>query len=188
MFADILTEHIQTIETVKKTQLPLLEKLGEVCLNAITSGHTLFFMGNGGSAADSQHLAAEFVGRFQTERRPLPAIALTTDTSILTAIGNDYGFDQVFVRQVQALVRPGDVVIGISTSGNSNNILQAVAAAKERGAMTIGMTAEGGGSLQKMADYCFSVPTKITARAQEAHILAGHMICQYVDEGISHVS
>lgn len=181
---NILDEHLAVILSIKESQLPLIEKMGQVCLNAIKEGHSLFFMGNGGSAADSQHLAAEFVGRFYKERQALPAIAFTTDTSILTAIGNDYGFDQIFVRQVQALVKAGDVVFGFSTSGNSPNVLNAMTIAKQKGAVTLGMTAASGGKLKELCDLCFCAPSTVTARAQEAHILVGHMICEYVDEGV----
>lgn len=139
------------------------------------------FCGNGGSAADSQHLAAEFVGRFQKERAGLPAIALTVDTSILTAVGNDYGYDKVFVRQVQALARPGDVLVGISTSGNSANVVEAVELAKSMGVFCVGMTADGGGKMNLLCDECIAVPAKVTARAQEMHILIGHILCELVD-------
>ena len=184
MTTTIIDEHLAVIQLVKESQLPLIETIGKACLTALSAGHTLFFMGNGGSAADSQHLAAEFVGRFQTERQALPAMAFTTDTSILTAVGNDYGFDQIFARQAQAFVKAGDVVFGFSTSGNSSNVLQAMAVAKKRGAVTIGMTAAGGGKLKEVCDLCFCAPSTVTARAQEVHILVGHMLCQYVDEGV----
>ena len=141
----------------------------------------IYICGNGGSAADSQHLAAEFVGRFQKERAGLPAIALTVDTSILTAVGNDYGYDKVFVRQVQALARPGDVLVGISTSGNSANVVEAVELAKSMGVFCVGMTAEGGGKMKLLCDECIAVPAKVTARAQEMHILIGHILCELVD-------
>ena len=141
----------------------------------------IYICGNGGSAADSQHLAAEFVGRFQKERAGLPAIALTVDTSILTAVGNDYGYDKVFVRQVQALARSGDVLVGISTSGNSANVVEAVELAKSMGVFCVGMTAEGGGKMKTLCDECVAVPAKVTARAQEMHILIGHILCELVD-------
>ena len=184
MTTTIIDEHLAVIQAIKESQLPLIETIGQTCLKALKQGHTLFFMGNGGSAADSQHLAAEFVGRFQTERQALPAIAFTTDTSILTAVGNDYGFDQIFARQAQAFVRAGDVVFGFSTSGNSLNVLKAMEIAKARGAVTIGMTAADGGKLKELCNLCFCAPSTATARAQEAHILVGHMICQFIDEGV----
>lgn len=184
MKPDILDEHLAVVQAIKEGQLAVIEQMSQICLTAIKAGHTLFFMGNGGSAADSQHLAAEFVGRFYKERQALPAIAFTTDTSILTAIGNDYGFDQIFVRQVQALVKAGDVVWGFSTSGNSENILKAMAAARQQGAVTLGLTAASGGKLKELCDLCFCVPSSVTARVQEAHILVGHIICEYVDKGV----
>ena len=144
-------------------------------------GHKVLFCGNGGSAADSQHLAAEFVGRFQKERKGLPAIALTVDTSILTSVANDYGYEAVFARQVQALGERGDVLVGISTSGNSKNVLLAIEEAKAKGITCIGMTAEGGGKMAEICDICLAVPVRVTARAQEMHILMGHILCELVD-------
>ena len=136
---------------------------------------------NGSSAADSQHLAAEFVGRFQKERNGLPAIALTVDTSILTAVANDYGYDTVFARQVQALGSAGDVLVGLSTSGNSKNVLAAIDVAKTKGIQCIGLTAQGGGRMAEVCDICMAVPCPVTARAQEIHILIGHILCELVD-------
>jgi D-sedoheptulose 7-phosphate isomerase len=138
-------------------------------------------MGNGGSAADSQHLAAELVGRYTRERQGLPSIALTTDTSILTAVANDYGYEQIFARQIDAHCRPGDVVIGISTSGNSPNVLRALELANERGAVTIGMTGGDGGALRPLVRHCLVVPSRNTARIQEGHILIGHLLCDWVE-------
>ena len=158
----------------------LIEAVKAIC-ESYAGGHKLIACGNGGSAADSQHLAAEFVGRFQKERAGLPAIALTVDTSILTAVGNDYGYDKVFVRQVQALARPGDVLVGISTSGNSANVVEAIELAKSMGVFCVGMTAEGGGKMKLLCDECIAVPAKVTARAQEMHILIGHILCELVD-------
>ena len=162
----------------------LLDKLAVIASEvkkALANGHKVLFCGNGGSAADSQHLAAEFVGRFQKERKGLPAIALTVDTSILTAVGNDYGYNKVFVRQVEALAQAGDVLVGISTSGNSPNVIEALELAKEKGCYTVGMTAYGGGKMASLCDTCLAVPCKVTARAQEMHILMGHILCELVD-------
>ena len=156
-------------------------------ITALNAGNTVYFMGNGGSAADSQHLAAEFVGRFRKERGGLPAVALTTDTSILTAVGNDYGFDNIFARQIEALVKAGDVVVGLSTSGNSANVVRALEAAAQRRAHTIGLTGQSGGIMASVCDICLKVPSEITARIQEAHILIGHIICELVDEEVSRV-
>ena len=153
-----------------------------MCLRA--DGKLLFF-GNGGSAADAQHLAAEFVGRFVRERAGLPAIALTTDSSILTAVGNDYGFDQIFVRQVQALGRRGDIAIAISTSGNSLNVLEGVKEARKRKLKTIGLTGKDGGLLAQQTDVAIMVPSTSTAKIQECHIAIGHLFCELVDGDFS---
>lgn len=177
-----IVEHLEVMETVKNELKSEIELVGYQCKYAINHGHTIFFMGNGGSAADSQHLAAELVGRFFKERKGLPSIALTTDTSILTAVGNDYGFDEVFRRQVEALVNPNDIVIGITTSGNSTNIIKAINQAKEQGAITIGLTGKDGGQLKEICDHCLVIPSNNTARIQEAHILVGHIICEIIDE------
>jgi D-sedoheptulose 7-phosphate isomerase len=155
----------------------------EIC-RALESGNKILIFGNGGSAADAQHLAAELVGRFVRERRPLAAIALTTDTSILTSVGNDYGYDQVFVRQVRALGRQGDIAIAISTSGNSRNVLVATEAAREMGLITVGLTGSDGGKLGGMVHHHFHVPHKSTARVQEIHIMIGHILCELVDESL----
>ena len=177
-----LADHLEVLQKLMASDLPSkLERCAEYVNNALAEGHKVMFCGNGGSAADSQHLAAEFVGRFQKERKGLPAIALTVDTSILTAVANDYGYDTVFARQVQALGEPGDVLVGISTSGNSKNVLLAIEEAKTRGITCIGMTAEGGGKMADACDICLAVPAKVTARAQEMHILIGHILCELVD-------
>ena len=177
----IIEEHENTVTALKLNCIPTIEKMAAICCAAIKDGHKILFCGNGGSAADSQHLAAEFVGRFVKERQGLPAIALTTDTSILTAIGNDYGYDKVFVRQVEALAQAGDVLVGISTSGNSANVVEAIELAKAKGVYCVGMTAAGGGKMATLCDECIAVPAKITARAQEMHILIGHILCELVD-------
>ncbi len=162
-------EHGDTVVDVARTMA--------VCL---ARGGKILFCGNGGSAADCQHLAAEFVNRFQLERPPLPAIALTTDTSILTAIGNDYGFERVFVKQVQALGAPGDVLVGVSTSGNSPNVLEAMRAAREKDMMTVGMAGQNG-DIVPLSDHALLVPHKVTALIQEVHIAIGHLLCSLVD-------
>ncbi len=147
----------------------------------LRNGGKVLFFGNGGSAADAQHLAAEFVGRFVRERAGLPAIALTTDSSILTAVGNDYGFEQVFARQIQALGRPGDVAVAISTSGNSANVLEGVKEARKRKLKTIGLAGKDGGALAQRADVAITIPSTSTARIQECHIAIGHLFCELVD-------
>lgn len=175
-------EHLAVVQLVMQSEiLEQIDRIGLVIKQALADGKKVLFCGNGGSAADSQHLAAEFVGRFQKERQGLPAIALTVDTSILTAVGNDYGFDKVFARQVEALANAGDVLIGISTSGNSPNVVQAIELAKAKGVYCVGMTAAGGGKMKELCDECIAVPVKITARAQEMHILIGHILCELVD-------
>lgn len=178
----VMNEHLSVIENMKKTCMPDIQKMACLCQDALRNGHTIFFCGNGGSAADSQHLAAEIVGRFLKERRGMSAVALTTDTSILTAVSNDYGYDQIFARQVEALIRPGDVLVGLTTSGNSPNVVVAIEKAKEMGAVTIGMTGGTGGKLSDMCDVCLIVPSNVTARIQEAHILVGHIVCEIIDE------
>lgn len=175
-------DHLEVANAVMNSDiLAQIERIAVVVKQALAKGNKVMLCGNGGSAADSQHLAAEFVGRFQKERKGLPALALTVDTSILTAVGNDYGYDKVFVRQVEALARPGDVLVGISTSGNSGNVVAAVELAKELGVYCVGMTAAGGGRLKALCDECIAVPAKVTARAQEMHILIGHILCELVD-------
>jgi D-sedoheptulose 7-phosphate isomerase len=156
--------------------------VSQLCLEAYKKGNKLLIAGNGGSAADAQHIAAEFVSRFEFDRPGLPAMALTTDSSILTAIGNDYGYEQLFARQVQANAVAGDVFLGISTSGNSPNVLAAFEAAKEKGVITLGL-AGSGGAIQTACDHCISVPSTSTPTIQESHIMIGHMICAYVEVG-----
>jgi D-sedoheptulose 7-phosphate isomerase len=157
----------------------------ELIAQSLRSGGKILFFGNGGSAADAQHLAAEFVGRFVIERHGLPAIALTTDSSILTAVANDYGFDQVFSRQVQALGRGGDVVVAISTSGNSPNVITAIHQARKQGLKTIGLAGMDGGSLAKCVDIAITVASVNTARVQECHITIGHILCELVEKELS---
>lgn len=179
---NILNEHTAVINALVDHNLSDIEGLCEAVVSTLKQGGKIVFMGNGGSAADSQHLAAEFVGRFVKERIALPSIALTTDTSILTAIGNDYGYDQVFERQVAALCVPGDLVIGISTSGNSKNVIKAIETAKDKNIKTAGLLGGDGGRLKGIVEIPIVVPSRVTARIQEAHILIGHILCEYTDE------
>lgn len=183
VFEAALTEHLAAIESLR-SQRPVLEEIARRMTRAVLEGNTVFWCGNGGSAADSQHLAAEFVGRFRRERRGLPSIALTTDTSVLTSVANDYGFEQVFRRQVEALCAPGDIVAGISTSGNSRNVCLALQAARERGAWTVAFTGQGGGAMAGVADAVLAVASKDTARIQEGHILCGHILCDWIEMSI----
>lgn len=180
VFHNAITEHLAVIEGIFAQQT-ILERIARELSRAILDGKKVLWCGNGGSAADSQHLAAELMGRFRRERRGLPSIALTTDTSILTAIGNDYGYEKVFERQVEALCSVGDVVVGISTSGNSRNVCAALEAAKQSGAFTVALTGATGGQMGKIADASVYIPSKDTARIQEGHILCGHMLCDWVE-------
>lgn len=160
---------------------PLISDVGIAMQNCIKSGGKILLMGNGGSAADSQHIAAEIVGRFKKERKGMAAIAFTTDTSILTSVGNDYGYDYIFARQVEALCRPEDLVIGITTSGNSANVVNAMEAAKAIGAVTVGLTGGTGGKLTAICDFNLIMPSNVTARVQEAHIFVGHCLCEILE-------
>ena len=159
----------------------MIAEAGQICALALQSGKRIYLCGNGGSAADAQHIAAELIGRFVRERRSLPAIALTTDTSALTAISNDYGYEQVFSRQVEGLAEEGDVLIAISTSGNSSNILKAVEVARERGSRVIGLSGKSGGDLHTAVDLSLVVPSDVTARIQEMHIVIGHLLCALIE-------
>lgn len=178
-----IEEHIEVIEAIRPL-IPDLAELGRRMSACLSMGRKILWMGNGGSAADSQHLAAELVGRFSRERKGLASVALTTDTSILTAVGNDYGYDKIFSRQVEAICKPGDIVVGLSTSGNSPNVLEALRAARKLGALTVGLSGNDGGSMLNEADYCLIAPSKVTARIQEAHILMGHILCDWVEAAV----
>lgn len=162
----------------------LVAQVATVITEAFRQGHKVLLFGNGGSAADAQHIAAEFVGRYRRERPAWPALALTVNTSSLTAIGNDYSFEAVFARQVEALGSLGDVAIGVSTSGNSANVLRALDAARARGILTVGLTGRGGGKMKEAADYCICVSSEETARIQEGHILVGHIVCEIVEQAL----
>ncbi len=176
-----LAEHRRTMELVATELTGAIAGCAELLCAALAGGGKVLVMGNGGSAADAQHLAAELVGRFLRERRALPAVALTTDSSILTAVGNDYGFEQIFSRQVEALAAPGDVVIGISTSGNSANVRVALAAANEIGCKTVGLLGGSGGAIAAEVDLALVVPTAATPRIQEAHATIIHILCDLVE-------
>jgi D-sedoheptulose 7-phosphate isomerase len=156
----------------------------DLCVSAYKSGHKMLIAGNGGSASDAQHIAAELVGRFEVDRPPLPALALTTDTSILTGVGNDYGYESVFQRQLQANAMQSDIFLAISTSGNSKNILSALHYAKEKNIRTIGLSGYTGGKMKDYCDICICVPSDNTARIQESHILVGHIICSAIEDSM----
>lgn len=177
---NVLRESLEVKEQFIKNNLDLIQRGADSLATCITSGHKVLIFGNGGSAADAQHIAAEFVNRFQVERPPLAAIALTTDTSIITSIANDYHFDQIFSKQVRALGQKDDIAIGISTSGNSRNVLEAIHAARDIGMFTIGLTGRGG-KLAECADLVFRVESDTTARIQEAHITLGHILCDLLE-------
>jgi D-sedoheptulose 7-phosphate isomerase len=183
----LITTSIQESMQVKQTLLEdkqirsLISQVAAEWVAALKSGHKILLFGNGGSADDSQHIAAEFVGRFQMERTPLPALALTVNTSALTGIGNDYEYDNVFSRQVEALGVKGDVAVGISTSGKSPNVLKALAAAKAKGMVTVALTGKNGSLLQEVSRYCICIPADKTPRIQEGHILVGHILCQITE-------
>ena len=180
VFERAISDHIEVIQTILSQQ-GILERIAEEMTRAVFAGNKVLWCGNGGSAADSQHMAAELMGRFRRERRGLASIALTTDTSILTAIGNDYGYERVFARQVEALCVKGDVVVGISTSGNSKNVCRALETAQQLGAFTVALTGAGGGAIASIADITLRIASKETARIQEGHILCGHMLCDWVE-------
>ena len=162
----------------------LITEVAAVCVHALENGGKIMLAGNGGSAADSQHLAGELVSRFTFDRSPLPAIALTTDASILTSVANDYGYEQVFARQIRAQSRMGDVFFAISTSGRSANVIQGLQACREAGVVSVGLTGRSGGDMVGLCDYCFRVPHDATPRIQEAYIVIGHLICELVERSI----
>ncbi|WP_316749816.1 D-sedoheptulose 7-phosphate isomerase [Pedobacter gandavensis] len=182
MVLNELNLHRQTIDRVIATLVPQIEAGCDIITKTILAGGKVLLAGNGGSAADAQHIAAELTGRFVKERKALPAIALTVDTSALTAISNDYGYERVFARQIEAFAQPKDLFIAISTSGNSPNILSALRTAKELGCTTIGLSGRTGGSMNDLCDLNIVIPEENTARIQEMHILIGHILCKAVDE------
>lgn len=181
--AHILQDHRAVIAALD-AMIPEIEAIARRMTECLKAGNKILWMGNGGSAADSQHLAAELVGRFTRERAALPSIALTTDTSILTALANDYDFEAVFARQVEALCRPGDTVVGLSTSGNSKNVLAGIRAAQKISAYTVGFSGKDGGKMRDSVNICLLIPSSETARVQEAHILIGHILCDWIESAI----
>ncbi len=179
-----LRSHREVMDALQQELTPKIIRVASMLIDAFRGGNKLLVMGNGGSAADAQHLAGEIVGRFRLERPGLPALALSTDTSILTAVGNDYGFDEVFRRQVEAHARTGDVVIGISTSGSSPNVLSALRLAGERGCRTIGLLGKDGGSIRELVEIDLTVPGYDTPRIQEGHITIIHILCELVEQAL----
>jgi D-sedoheptulose 7-phosphate isomerase len=188
---EIVSRNIQESIAVKQailadqTLLDTVTKVGQELARTLQRGGKILFFGNGGSAADAQHLAAELVGRFEKERRALPALALTANTSTLTAIGNDYSYEAVFARQLEGLGSRGDAAVGISTSGKSPNVLSALRSARKMGITAVGMTGQCSPDMAELVDYCISVPSKRTARVQEGHILIGHILCEIIDHNLA---
>ena len=176
-----LREHLQAVQSLLETQLAEIERAGQLICSTLTKGNKILICGNGGSAADAQHIAAELVGRYEQQRRSWPAIALTTDTSALTALSNDFGYAEVFARQVAGLAVSGDLLIAISTSGKSPNVLKAAEKAREIGCHILGLTGETREPLASLCDLCIAVPSGRTSRVQEAHITIGHLWCEMVD-------
>jgi D-sedoheptulose 7-phosphate isomerase len=182
----IISASIETKQQLLKDEnlLKVIEKIVDAITNAFQSGKKVYFCGNGGSAADAQHLAAEFSGRFYIDRKSLPAEALHCNTSYVTAVGNDYSYDVIYSRIIDGVGMPGDVLIGLSTSGNSKNIIKAFESAREKGIVTVGLTGSSGGAMKLLSDFLINIPSTDTPRIQESHILAGHIICQLVEEKI----
>lgn len=180
-----IKESIQVKEKILSNLLSEIILCAKLIVKCLKQGNKIILFGNGGSAADAQHIAGEFIGRFKKERKPLPAISLSTDTSVLTCLGNDYGFEYIFSRQIQALAKKGDVIIALSTSGKSPNILQAISEAKKMGCKIIALTGEKGTPLEKQINICIKIPSQNTPRIQEAHITIGHIWCEIAEEYLS---
>lgn len=181
LIRNTIAEHTVTVAVFQEACSSVIEEMGAKCIEALHAGNKVCFFGNGGSAADAQHLATEFVVRFTRNRKGLPSLAFTTDTSVLTACANDFGFESVFARQVEALCVPGDIVVGISTSGNSPNVVKGLEIAKASGVTAFAFTGAGGGRCGEVSDLLLEVPSEVTARVQECHLIAGHLICDLVE-------
>lgn len=182
LISDYIERSIQTKKEVRETRIEVIAQIAEVIVDAYRQGKKVVWFGNGGSAADAQHLACELVSRFYLERKALASIALTTNTSELTAIANDSNFDQIFARQIEGLVNQGDIAIGISTSGTSQNVIKGIKKAKQLGAITVAFTGANGGKLKGNVDFLLDVPSSITPHIQESHIMIGHIICYLVEK------
>lgn len=181
----IFLESTRLQEVLSQYFVGEIDQIAMAIVEGLKNGNKLLIMGNGGSAADAQHMAGELVGRFKGERAPLAAIALTTDTSVITCLGNDYGFDKIFLRQIEALAQPGDAVLAITTSGQSENIIQGIIMAKEKGALTLGLLGKDGGKVKKLLDKAIVVPSDNTQRVQEAHLVIEHILCEIIDRRFS---
>jgi D-sedoheptulose 7-phosphate isomerase len=180
IFDQAVADHLTVVQRLPELYLEIA-KLAVLMRDCINNGGKIIWMGNGGSAADSQHLAAEIVGRFKKERMGMASIALTTDSSIITSVGNDYGFEAIFSRQVEAIGKLGDILVGITTTGNSGNIVAAINAGKKMGLVTVGLLGNDGGKLKSLCDHSIIVPSNDTARIQESHILIGHILCEFIE-------
>lgn len=185
IFRETVQEHQALVGRFERDGAEMVDQIAAMITESLTAGGTLYLCGNGGSAADAQHIAGEFVGRFRTERRALPAVALSTDTSVLTCIANDYDYESVFARQVEALVRPGDVLWAFSTSGTSPNVLKAARLARDQGARIVAFTGRANSPLEEVADLCLCADAKATARSQEIHQLAYHIVCDLVERSFA---
>jgi D-sedoheptulose 7-phosphate isomerase len=185
---ELVKKHIEDCVDVKRqlarTNSKIIARIAEEMIRAYQRGNKLVWFGNGGSAADAQHLSCELTSKFYLKRKALESLALTTNTSVLTAIANDYDFDEIFSRQVEAVVKPGDIVIGISTSGNSQNVIRGIEEAKRQGATTVAFTGASGGKIKESVDFLVAVPSVETARIQESHIMIGHILCYLVEKGL----
>jgi D-sedoheptulose 7-phosphate isomerase len=179
-----IKEHQDVVDTIK-TFNDTIEKIVSILINCLKNEGTIYWCGNGGSASDSQHLAGELVGRFVGDRKPLRSIALNADSAVMTCIVNDYGYEHIFSRQVEGLGREGDVLIGITTSGNSQNVINALNVAKTKEMTTIGLLGKGGGKAREVADHAIVIPSNTTARVQEMHIMVGHILCDLIEEGLN---
>ena len=180
-----LEAHRSTIDSVIENLIPQIDEAAKLCVQTLKNGNKIMFCGNGGSAADAQHIAAELSGRYKKERKGLAGMALTTDTSVITAVGNDYEYNYIFERQVEALAKEGDLIFGISSTGNSENVIRAFSKGHDLKCTTLGLSGKGGGKMNGKCDINIIVPSDVTARVQEMHILIGHIICQIIDDEIS---
>ena len=177
-----LNESIRVKSELLSSSIETIAEIAAITVNAFKAGNSLYLMGNGGSAADAQHISGELVGRYKKDRKALPALALTTNTSVLTAVSNDFGYDLCFEKQIEAFVKNGDVVFGLSTSGNATNVINAIKLARKMGARTIGFTGKDGGMLKDYVDVCLMVPSSETPRIQECHITVGHIMCSIIEK------
>ena len=180
-----INEHLQVATAFSRENVDAIVAIARLMIESVRNDGAILWCGNGGSAADSQHLAAELIGRFKRERRAIRSVALTTDTSVLTCLANDYSFADIFARQIEALARKGDVLVGISTSGNSENVLRAMQKARAMGATTVGLLGRDGGKIKSVCDHVLIVSSNDTARIQEMHIMAGHIVCDLLEQSVS---